>query len=310
MSRKVAFITGASRGIGKACAIELAAAGFDLAVTARTVKEGEPREHSSTLKESDTSALPGSIESTIAEIEKQGAKAFGVAADLLDPASLGAAVASTLATFGRIDVVVHNGRYIGPGHMDLFMDTPVELLRKQMEANVFAPLIINQMVIPKMIEQGGGIIINITSGSAYSTPANPAGKGGYGMGYGMSKGAFQRIAGFINTELKDQGVKAFNVQPGLVATERIGQDMAKFGIKNDGCPMEVPAKVVRWLCTEPASESNKYLYQTIEMQEFCAEKNLLPGWDTPWTPPSGNGGYPDLSAYNSRRLRNGEKLYS
>ena len=74
--------------------------------------------------------------------------------------------------------------------------------------------------------------------------------------------------------------------------------------------MEVPAKVVRWLCTEPASETDKYLYETIEMQEFCAEKGLLPGWDTPWTPPSGNSGYPDMSAYNARRLRSGEKLYS
>jgi NAD(P)-dependent dehydrogenase (short-subunit alcohol dehydrogenase family) len=102
MSRKVAFITGASRGIGKACAIELAAAGFDIAVTARTVKEGEWREHSSTLKSSDPSVLPGSIESTIAEVEKNGAKALGVAADLLDPASLGAAVTRTLDLMGRI----------------------------------------------------------------------------------------------------------------------------------------------------------------------------------------------------------------
>jgi NAD(P)-dependent dehydrogenase (short-subunit alcohol dehydrogenase family) len=308
MSRKVAFITGASRGIGKACAIELAAHGFDIAVTARTVKEGEWREHSSTLKDSDPSVLPGSIESTIAEVEKQGAKAFGVAADLLDPASVGAAVTKVLDTMGRIDVVVHNGRYIGPGHMDLFMDTPIELLRKQMEANVFAPLIINQMVIPAMIAQGGGTIINITSGAAYGTPANPAGKGGYGMGYGVSKGAFQRIAGFINTELKDKGVKAFNVQPGLIATERIGQDMAKFGIKNDGAPMEVPAKVVRWLCTEPGAD--KYLYETVEMQNFCDEKNLLPGWSGPWKPPPGNGNHPDLSAYNLQRLNKGEKLYS
>jgi NAD(P)-dependent dehydrogenase (short-subunit alcohol dehydrogenase family) len=308
MSRKVAFITGASRGIGKACAIELADYGFDLAVTARTVKEGEWREHSSTLKASDPSVLPGSLESTVAEVEKKGAKAMGVAADLLDPASLGAAVTKVLDAWGRIDVVVHNGRYIGPGHMDLFMDTPVDLLRKQMEANVFAPLIINQMVIPSMIAQGGGTIINITSGAAYGTPANPAGKGGYGMGYGISKGAFQRIAGFINTELHAKGVRAFNVQPGLVATERIGQDMAKFGIKNDGAPMEVPAKVVRWLCTEP--EADKYLYETIEMQNFCWEKNLLPGWSGPWKPPPGNSNYPDLSAYNLQRLNNGEKLYS
>jgi NAD(P)-dependent dehydrogenase (short-subunit alcohol dehydrogenase family) len=310
MSRKVAFITGASRGIGKACAIDLAANGFDIAVTARTVKEGEWREHSSTLKESDASVLPGSIESTIAEVEKRGAKALGVAADLLDPASLGAAVTRTLDVMGRIDVVVHNGRYIGPGHMDLFMDTPMELLRKQMEANVFAPLIINQMVIPAMVAQGGGIFINITSGAAYGTPGNPAGKGGYGLGYGMSKGAFQRIAGFLNTELKDKGIKAFNVQPGLIATERIGQDMAKFGIKNDGAPMEVPAKVVTWLCTQPASETDRYMYETIEMQNFCDEKKLLPGWSGPWKAPAGNTNYPDLSAYNTQRLGKGEKLYS
>jgi len=308
MERKVAFITGASRGIGKACALELAEAGFDVAVTARTVKEGEWREHSSTLKASDPSVLPGSLESTVAEVERRGAKAMGVAADLLDPVSLGVAVTRVLDSFGRIDVVVHNGRYIGPGHMDLFMDTPIDILRKQMEANVFAPLIINQLVLPQMVARGGGIIVNITSGAAYGTPANPAGKGGYGLGYGMSKGAFQRIAGFINTELGDQGVRCFNVQPGLIATERIGQDMAKFGIKNDGAPMEVPAKVVRWLCTEP--EADKYRYETIEMQNFCAEKNLLPGWDTPWRPPPGNGSYPDLSAYNLQRLNSGEKLYS
>ena len=61
MSKKVALVTGASRGIGKSCAIELAAAGFDVAVMARTITEGEQREHSSTVKASDTTALPGSL---------------------------------------------------------------------------------------------------------------------------------------------------------------------------------------------------------------------------------------------------------
>src|SRR6516164_2965549 len=124
MSNKVAFITGASRGIGKTCAIELAEAGFDIVVTARTVVEGEQREHSPTLKRTDTSALPGSLNSTVELCEAAGAKAMSVQADLLDPASLGAAVATTLERWGRIDVVVHNGRYIGPGHMDQFLDTP------------------------------------------------------------------------------------------------------------------------------------------------------------------------------------------
>lgn len=279
MRRPVAFITGASRGIGKACAVELAAAGFDIAITARTVVEGEAREHSSTLKESDTSALPGSLGSTAALVEEAGGSALVVPADLLDAASLGAAVATVLERTGGIDVVVHNGRYIGPGHMDRFLDTPVELLRKQMEANVFAPLVIDQLVLPSMLARGAGTIVNITSASGYADPTKPAGVGGWGMGYGISKGAFHRIAGFLAVELGDQGIRCFNVQPGLIATERIAQDMAKFGITNQGAPMEVMGKVVRWLCTDPGAGA--WNGRNVEAQHLCHELGLLPGWDGP-----------------------------
>jgi NAD(P)-dependent dehydrogenase (short-subunit alcohol dehydrogenase family) len=278
-TNEVAFVTGASRGIGKACALELAAAGFDVAITARTIREGEQREHSSTMRESDLSPLPGSLLGTVELIEKEGGKAMAVPADLLDSASLGAAVATVLERWGRIDVVVHNGRYIGPGHMDLFMETPIELIRKQMEGNFFAPLTINKLVLPSMIERGNGTIVNITSGSGFGDPTQPAGKGGWGMGYGTSKGAFHRVAGFIATELGDKGIRCFNVQPGLIATERIGQDMAKFGIENNGAPMEVLGKVVRWLCTEP--EADQYNGRNVEAQFFCHERGLLPGWEGP-----------------------------
>jgi NAD(P)-dependent dehydrogenase (short-subunit alcohol dehydrogenase family) len=279
MTRKVAFITGASRGIGKSCAVELAAAGFDVAITARTVTEGEPREHSSTVKASDMTPLPGSLDSTAELIEKAGGKSLVLPADLLDAASLGAAVTAVLERMGRIDVVVHNGRYIGPGHMDQFMETPIDLLRKQMEANVFAPLTINQLVIPAMVRQGGGIIVNITSASGYADPTKPAGSGGWGMGYGISKGAFQRIAGFLAVELQEHGIRCFNVQPGLIATERIGQDMAKFGIENNGAPVEVMGKVVRWLSTEP--DADEFNGRTLEAQYFCHERGLLPSWPGP-----------------------------
>src|SRR4051812_19806918 len=100
MSRQVAFITGASRGIGKACAIELAEAGYDVAITARTLKEGEAREHSSTIRSSDMTPLPGSLESTTALIERAGGKAMAVPADILEPASLGAAVTQVLERWG------------------------------------------------------------------------------------------------------------------------------------------------------------------------------------------------------------------
>ena len=277
--RPVAFITGASRGIGKACAAELAAVGYDVAVTARTVKEGEAREHSSTLKASDMTPLPGSLEGTAAVIEANGGRAFTVQADLLDLPSLERAVAETIDHFGRIDVVVHNGRYIGPGHMDRFMDTPVELINTQIQANIIAPLVINKAVLPSMLERGRGTIVNISSAAGYGDPTKPAGEGGWGMGYGVSKGGFHRVAGFIAAELGDQGIRCFNVQPSLIATERIGQDMAKFGIANTGAPMEVIGKVVAWLCTDP--EADQFNGQNIEAQHFCHQRNLLPGWEGP-----------------------------
>jgi NAD(P)-dependent dehydrogenase (short-subunit alcohol dehydrogenase family) len=279
VARKSAFVTGASRGIGKACAIELARVGYDIAITARTVKEGEPREHSSTLKESDTSPLPGSLNTVADAVRALGREVLVVPADILDRASLGAAVATVLERWGTVDVVIHNARYIGPGHMDRFAETPIELLEKMMEANVFAPLVINKLFLPAMLEAGRGTFINISSAAAYGDPTKPAGEGGWGMGYGMTKAAFHRIAGFINVEYAGTGIRAFNVQPGLIATERIGQDMAKFGIENVGAPPEVVGLVAVWLCTEP--EAADLGNDTIEAQYFAHERGLLPSWGGP-----------------------------
>jgi len=267
MENKVALVTGASRGIGRVCAQWLARAGYDVAVTARTVHEGESREHSSTLKKSKTDPLPGSLDATAAVVEAEGARALPVAADLLDPVSLGACVTTVLERWGRIDVVVHNGRYIGPGHMDMFLDTPIELLEKQIFANAVAPLMINKLVLP------------ISSASGYADPTQPPGQGGWGLGYGMSKAAFHRVAGQLATELAGTGVRFYNVQPNLIATERIAVDMAEFGIKPNGAPAEVVAAVVVWLLTDPGAEEWNGL--NIEAQFFCHERGLLPGWAGP-----------------------------
>ena len=115
MSRKVAFVTGASRGIGKVVAVFLARAGYDVAITARTVVEGEPREHSSTIKASNTKPLPGSLNGTADLIRAEGRECMSLQADLLDFASLGAAAATVLERWGRVDVVFNNGRYIASG---------------------------------------------------------------------------------------------------------------------------------------------------------------------------------------------------
>ena len=165
-TRPTAFVTGASRGIGKAIAVRLAEAGYDVAITARTVAEGERREHSSSLARSDTSPLPGSLSTTADLIRAHGRQALVLPADLLDRASLGAAATTVLERWKRVDLVVHNARFIGPGHMDSLLDTPVEVLEKHVQGNAIAPLILNRYFLPAMIAQGGGTFVNITSAAA------------------------------------------------------------------------------------------------------------------------------------------------
>src|ERR1043166_2876247 len=112
--RKVAFITGASRGIGRGSALELARRGFDLVLTARTVTGAERLEHSSTVKKSLTDPLPGSLERTAEEVRALGVDALVHKLDLARREDWPAGVRTALDRFGRIDVLVNNGRYIGP----------------------------------------------------------------------------------------------------------------------------------------------------------------------------------------------------
>ena len=283
--RPVAFVTGASRGIGKAIALELGAQGFAVAITARTVHEGETREHSSTSKRSDKSPLPGSLSSTAAEIERSGGAVMVLPADLLDRASLGVAAAAVLERWGQVDVLVHNARYIGPGHMDRFLDTPVDILERHLQGNFLAPLVLDHLLLPAMIERGGGTIVDITSGAAWREPPAPAGEGGWGLCYGASKAAFHRVAGILALELGDRGIRAFNVQPGFIATERIAQDMESFGFSAaEGAPAAVVAKVVAWLAMSPDAAALNGM--NIEAQEFCHEHRLLAGWEGPTEAPT------------------------
>src|SRR5437870_154818 len=98
--RRVAFVTGASRGIGRACALELARRGFDVVVAARTVTGAERLEHSSTVKKSLTTPLPGSLEATGREVRALGAEALVVKLDLAAREDWPAAVDAALAASG------------------------------------------------------------------------------------------------------------------------------------------------------------------------------------------------------------------
>ncbi|HEY6319073.1 MAG TPA: SDR family oxidoreductase [Acidimicrobiia bacterium] len=280
MTRRVAFVTGASRGIGKACAVHLARAGFDVAVTARTVRDGEEREHSSTVRRSDTRPLPGSLTATAEGVRAAGQEALVLPADLLDRASLGAAVATVQERWGGVDVLVNNGRYIGPGHMDQFLDTPIGLLDQHLEANVMAPLVLLRACLPGMVARGAGLVANITSSVAWMDPPAPAGEGGWGLGYAMSKGALHRVAGLVQLELAGTGVALVNIDPGFIATERMAQDMAEFGFDaSAGAPPDVIGAVVAWLARD--GHATEWAGGVVPGQRLCHEQGLLPGWAGP-----------------------------
>ena len=146
------------------------------------------------------------------------------------------------------DVVVHNGR-TSVSQMDRFLDTPLELIERQLAGNLMAPLALNQALLPAMLAQGGGTIVNITSASAYSDPMSPAGQGGWGMGYGVSKGASQRVAAFLHVELGSQGIRAYNVSRASC------EGSHRRRIRSSAAP--TPARrgrggpVVEWLATSP-----------------------------------------------------------
>jgi NAD(P)-dependent dehydrogenase (short-subunit alcohol dehydrogenase family) len=277
MTRKKAFVTGASRGIGKAIALRLARGGYDVAITARTVREGESREHSSTVRQSNTRPLPGSLSSTAALMRGEGADVLVLPADLTDRASLGAAAATLIERWGAPDLVIHNGRFIGPGHMDGLLDTPIAILEKHVEGNAMAPLILTHHLLPPMLRNGGGTIIYITSTGGQHLPPGKPGQGGWGLSYSMSKAAGHTIARHLAVEYGDQGIRAFNLQPGAIRTERIVQDMAEFGFgASFGEPAEVIGEVAYWIAT--SAEADQHAGMCIEGQNYAYNHGLLPGW--------------------------------
>jgi len=279
MSRRVAFVTGASRGIGKASAVALARVGYDVVVTARTLVEGEKYDYSPTFERSAARAMPGSVEKTAEEVRGRGRQALAIRLDLLDRASIDAAIEQTLREWGRIDLLLNNGIYQGPGLMEPFLDLPDDAVKRIFEGNVFGQIHVTQQVVRHMLERDGGIVVNMTSAAALRDPPGPVGSGGWGFAYGASKGAFHRMAGILEVELGERGIRAYNVEPGYVVTETMRTlfgDESDFDVAYLGAPPEVPAAVIAWLASDP--EAAEFAGRTIDAQRLCRERGLLPSW--------------------------------
>jgi NAD(P)-dependent dehydrogenase (short-subunit alcohol dehydrogenase family) len=236
----IALVTGASRGIGRAIALGLADDGYDVAITARTVREGDNKD-----------GLSGSLETTAHAIEGKGRRVLSIPLDLLDRQSLIPAVERVLEEWGAIDVLVNNAILVGSAGEGRFLEADLDELEQRIFANLTAQLVITQRVLKAMLERGRGTVVNVTSTAAVSNPPVPVGEGGWAMGYAVSKGGFHRAAGVIATELGPHGIRCYNVDPGMIATERAKADPRLEFMAEGGRPPEVVADAVRYLLSAP-----------------------------------------------------------
>jgi hypothetical protein len=275
--RPVAFVTGASRGIGASTAVALAQAGYDVAITARTVREGEGKRWG----EDGDREIAGSLETVAAAIERAGTRPFSIAMDLVDRDSVIAAADTTLEEFGRVDVVCNIGIYQGPGS-GLFLDTPVDLFARHFEGDVIAPFLLLQKLVPVMIGQGGGTIVNMSSYVVLNDPPGTANENGWSLGYAVSKAGIDRFSGVLNAELGSQGIVAYTVDPGFVT---YGADFDDTVARYPGMPVSPPeasSAGIVWLVTSP--DAKRLIHKHIFLPDLTHRNGLLPGWGGPGTP--------------------------
>ena len=275
---KVALVTGASRGLGKATALHLARAGFDIAVSARTEREGEGRTDQNSVRAEASVPVPGSLETTAAEIEAIGRRALVVRMDLGDRDSVVAAPRAVLDAWGRIDVLVNNAIIGGGASMDRVMDLTVESMTKLFTGNFVHQVLLTQQVIPAMLEQGDGVIVDMVSASARIDPIAAAGDGGWGICYSASKAAFGRFAGGVNAEFGPT-IRAYNVDPGSVVTEARKARSASEGKADEfqdhygSDSPDATAATIAWLATSP--DATRLLGKWIYAPKLAEDRGFL-----------------------------------
>jgi NAD(P)-dependent dehydrogenase (short-subunit alcohol dehydrogenase family) len=160
--------------------------------------------------------------------------------------------------------------------MTRFEDTTLDDYARKLEGNFLAQLVLIHAVLPHLLERGDGTIVNITSAAGITDPPAPAGEGGWGLAYAASKAAFHRVAGHLAVEYGPRGVRAYNVEPGMVLTEKMEKNQREMGLegKFPAAPPTVPAAVVAWLAIHRELDNGT----TVSAQRFAKERGLHEPW--------------------------------
>ena len=200
LSAKVAIVTGATRGIGRAIALGLAEAGCSIVVTGRT--------------ETPRRQLPGTVYTVAEEVEGLGQAALPVGCDVRDEDSVRAMAQTSLDKFGRIDVLVNNA---GIGSYAPFLETSLDAWERVLAVNVRGTFLCCQAVLPAMIENSQGSVINISSLAADFVRTGGHGETEdarfIGQPYGASKAAVERLSRGLAGEMEQHNIAVNALKP-------------------------------------------------------------------------------------------------
>jgi 3-oxoacyl-[acyl-carrier protein] reductase len=188
LTEKVALVTGGSRGIGAAIAKRLAADGANVAITY--------------TKGADAAA------SVVKEIERAGRKAIAIQADAADAEAVKRAVEKTVATFGRLDVLVNNA---GTAIPKRFEDATLEELDRVIDINVRGVFVATQAALKHMKSGGRIIMIGSSVGERNNMPGLTP--------YSATKGAVKMFTQGLSREVGSRGITVNNIQPGPIDTD-------------------------------------------------------------------------------------------
>lgn len=275
--RPVAMVTGASRGIGRGISIALAKSGYDLVITGRTVVEG------TAVNPATGRMLSGSLATTAAQASGHGAAVAIIEADILDLDDVEPSFKRCLtACNDHIDLLINNALYVGPGNDVRFADTNPDDIVRRSNGNLVAPLLLTHAFLqhalsnPRHPETGWrATILNVTSDAGQRTPERTADDGGWSLMYAATKAGFHRMTDMLALEYGNDGIRSLNINPGLVATERVLDSGANLEwIARNGVAPEVIGDAVARLAADPQVENGayvhaqKYLREALGHQEF------------------------------------------
>ena len=255
---KVAIVAGGSRGVGRGCVLELAAAGAKVYVLGRTLTEG-------------SGALPGSLTKTVGEAADLGGTAVPIVCDLRSDAEIASVFARVQREDGRLDILVNSAFDLpeGCGNEEPFYETPISYWDDMTAISARSVYVTTWHAAQMMVPNKRGLIVNISSQGSREYFVHAT--------YGISKAALDRIGQDTGRELKQHGIAVVTLWPSFVLTERIlAFDADEWGLdlSNAETP-RFPGRGVVALANDPhVVDRSGRIYTTRQMADMYGFTDL------------------------------------